>query len=139
MRNHTTNIKNEVWRHIGQTNVLSSRKRCIYSRLVTKSRSQIHPINPKVYVNRVGSRYTEKPILAREFDFVFQVFNQLMLILWLGWLICKYVCMYVIKYVCKYVRLSSFHLYLRNHPLKLNKALMLIILPFVCSICLNMF
>ena len=55
-------------------------------------------------------------------------FNQLMLILWLGWSVCKYVCMYVSKYVCnmyvfKYVTLSSFHQYLLNNSLKLHKTL----------------
>ena len=47
------------------------------------------------------------------------IFNQLMLILWLGWSLCMYLC----KYVCKYVTLSSPHLYLRNHTLKLNQTL----------------
>ena len=55
------------------------------------------------------------------FILITSIFNQLMLILCLGWSVCKYVCMYVCKYVCKYETLSSFHLYFLNHALKLNQ------------------
>ena len=80
------------------------------------------------------------------------IFNQLMLILWLGWSVCMYVSMYIWKYVCHTSRLAFFICISGTILWKLIKLCMninlwyAVILPFhdlhlrgkkKCGICIN--